>query len=66
MRLTLNGADRDADPATTLLELLDLAGHLPDGHAVAVNDEVVPRSEHRTRRLVDGDRVEVVTAVAGG
>lgn len=62
MHLTLNGAAHVAD-ATTLLELV---GPLPDGHAVAVNHEVVPRAEHGTRLLADGDVVDVVTAVAGG
>jgi sulfur carrier protein len=36
------------------------------GIAVAVNAEVVPRSEWETRRLSDGVRVEVVTAIQGG
>jgi sulfur carrier protein len=62
VHLTLNGAVRDTDALT----LLDLVGPLPDGHAVAVNHEVVPRAEHGTRLLADGDVVDVVTAVAGG
>lgn len=62
MHLTLNGAAHDTDAAT----LLDLVGPLPDGHAVAVNHEVVPRAAHGTRLLADGDVVDVVTAVAGG
>jgi len=62
VHVTLNGTGH-ATCATTLLELL---GPVPDGHAVAVNREVVPRAEHGTRLLVDGDAVDVVTAVAGG
>lgn len=62
MHLTLNGAVRDTDAAT----LLELVGPVPDGHAVAINQEVVPRAEHGTRLLADGDVVDVVTAVAGG
>lgn len=62
MRLTLNGVALDADAAT----LIDLVGTLPHGQAVAVNHEVVPRAEHQGRLLVDGDVVDVVTAVAGG
>lgn len=38
----------------------------PEGVAVAVDGEVVPRDGHATRRLADGDVVEVVTAVQGG
>jgi sulfur carrier protein len=62
MRLTLNGVPLDADAET----LHDLIGPLPSGHAVAVNDEVVPRAQIARRPLADGDVVEVVTAVAGG
>ena len=62
MRLTLNGVALDAEGRT----VADLVGPLPDGHAVAVNQEVVPRSEHASHPLADGDVVEVVTAVAGG
>ena len=36
------------------------------GVAVAVNAEVVPRSEWDTRRLSEGVRVEVLTAIQGG
>ncbi|KQV69691.1 hypothetical protein ASC64_07605 [Nocardioides sp. Root122] len=62
MHLTLNGVRLDADART----LHDLVGPLPDGHAAAVNHEVVPRAEHASMLLADGDVVEVVTAVAGG
>jgi len=36
------------------------------GVAVAVDAEVVPRSEWRRRRLRDGAHVEVLTAMQGG
>lgn len=62
MRITHNGETRETDAAT----LGELLGRLPAGCAVAVNDEVVRRAELALRPLRDGDRVEVVTAVAGG
>jgi len=34
--------------------------------AVELNRRVVPRAEHPTTVLVDGDRIEVVTLVGGG
>ncbi len=34
--------------------------------AVEVNGEIVPRSDHVSRRLQPGDRVEVVAAIGGG
>jgi len=36
------------------------------GVAVAVNDDVVPRSRWLETALADGDRVEILTAVQGG
>ena len=62
MRLILNGVPLDADATT----LLDLVGPLPGAEAVAVNQQVVPRAEHGSHRLADGDVVDVVRAVAGG
>lgn len=34
--------------------------------AVAVNDTVVPRAMWPSTTLLDGDRIEIITAVAGG
>jgi sulfur carrier protein len=38
----------------------------PRGVAVAVNDEVVPRTQWPSRRLKPGDTVEIVRATQGG
>jgi thiazole synthase len=67
--VTLNGSPK-AVPAgesgAVIATLLAEAGLLGKRVAVEVNGEVVPRAEHGTRRLVDGDKVEVVTFVGGG
>lgn len=66
MKLIVNGNPRDlADAATVaaLLEELDLAGKFV---AVEVNKELVPKAQHASHVLADGDRVEVVTLVGGG
>jgi thiamine biosynthesis protein ThiS len=34
--------------------------------AIAVNDAVVPRAQWNDVRLRENDRVEIITAVAGG
>ena len=46
-----------------LLVRLDLAGKRV---AVELNLDIVPRSQHASTRLQDGDRVEVVHAIGGG
>jgi sulfur carrier protein len=65
MNLHVNGEPLRFEGAT-LGELLLQLHAPPDGVAVAVNGEVVPRSERETRALRDGDRVEVIRAVGGG
>jgi sulfur carrier protein len=51
-----------------VVELLSQLGIDPDisGIAVAINDEVVRRTDWETRTLAPGDQVEVVRAVQGG
>jgi len=66
LRLTVNGeAAECAAGATvaTLLASMDTAGKRV---AVERNGEIVPRSQHATTVLDDGDRLEIVIAVGGG
>jgi sulfur carrier protein len=66
MRLTVNGTERDVAAGATVAALLRTLAVRSDGVAVALNDEVVPRTDHATRTLQDGDRLEIIVAVAGG
>jgi sulfur carrier protein len=66
MRMTINGAERDVADGATIATLLAELELRRDGIAVAVNDDVVPRTDHTVRTLHDGDRVEIIVAVAGG
>jgi thiamine biosynthesis protein ThiS len=66
MRLTVNGSERDVAAGVTVDKLLQILALRRDGVAVALNDDVVPRAEHATRTLNDGDRLEIIVAVAGG
>jgi thiamine biosynthesis protein ThiS len=64
--VTVNGKPRELEGAlgvTALLEILDIN---PKQVAVAVNGEVVPRSEWPRAAVGDGDEVEIVRAVGGG
>jgi sulfur carrier protein len=66
MRLTVNGEPHEVPDQTTvrqLVELLDLAG---GPVAVERNGEVVPRADHPTAVLAEGDAVEIVHFVGGG
>jgi sulfur carrier protein len=66
MRLTINGDERQLADGATIDALLAELEVRRDGIAVAVNDDVVPRAEHASRTLADGDRLEIIVAVAGG
>jgi len=62
----VNGVARDLAATATVLRLIaDLAAP-SRGVAVAVNGEVVPRSDWPGAALRAGDRVEVLTAAQGG
>ena len=68
MRVVLNGTEADlGDGATvqTAVEALELpaAGR---GVAVAVDAEVVPRTEWESHELTEGARVEILRAIQGG
>jgi sulfur carrier protein len=68
MRVVLNGSDAElAEDATvkTAVEALDLPAS-GRGVAVAVNAEVVPRTQWATHKLDEGARVEVLRAIQGG
>jgi sulfur carrier protein len=65
--ITVNGTERevgDGVTVATVLALLDLPSDAR-GVAVAVDAEVVPRGEWG-RRLDEGARIEVLTAMQGG
>jgi sulfur carrier protein len=66
MHIQLNGEAFELPDGTTiagLIDRLDLAGRRL---AVEVSLEIVPRSQHATTALREGDQVEVVHAIGGG
>ncbi|MFZ0030807.1 MAG: sulfur carrier protein ThiS [Candidatus Cybelea sp.] len=66
MKATINGTLRELPEELTVGALLELLGSSRQGVAVACNDRVVRRTEYDLRHLRDGDRVEIIVAVAGG
>lgn len=68
MNVTINGEPRRLEPGTTVagvIELLDVAPGAR-GVAVALDGEVVTRSQWTQTPLRDGCLVEVVAAIQGG
>ncbi len=64
--VVINGKPRTVAQGTTVLALLGELGLGDKRVAVERNLEVIPRAQHATTTLTDGDRLEVVTFVGGG
>jgi sulfur carrier protein len=64
--VTVNGAVWDGSADSTVADLVAVWCPSPKGVAVARNGEVVPRSGWSHTRLEPGDRIEIVSAAAGG
>lgn len=66
MHIQLNGEPfelADGETVGELIDRLDLAGRRV---AVELNLDIVPRSQHATTALREGDQIEVVHAIGGG
>ena len=66
MMVTVNGEQRELSAGATVTSLVQELSAPPRGVAVAIDGEVVPRSEWDTTSVADGARLEVVVAVQGG
>lgn len=66
MRVVVNGEPRTVASGATILELLRTIGLGEVRVAVELNKDVVTRAEHATRKLAEGDVVEIVHFVGGG
>jgi len=66
MHIQLNGESFELPDGQTVADLLvrlDLVGRRV---AVELNLDIVPRSQHASTPLAEGDQVEVVHAIGGG
>lgn len=66
MRIEVNGEPRDVASGITVRELLAVLGAADGPVAVERNRAIVPRAEHGSTVLADGDHLEVVQFVGGG
>ncbi|WP_290495375.1 sulfur carrier protein ThiS [Hyphomonas sp. UBA4494] len=70
MLITVNGVSREVEPGLTLamfvLQLAGESGRDQRGIAIERNLEIVPKSEHASTVIEDGDKIEVVQFVGGG
>jgi sulfur carrier protein len=66
MQIILNGNIHPLNNRTTLHDLVSSLNCNNGKIAVAVNQNIIPRSSYLNTWLDDGDRVEIVTAFQGG
>ena len=64
--IVANGKHREIPDGATIVDFLSVLGWKPEWVVVELNGEPVERTRLGDRRLTDGDRLEVVRAVAGG
>jgi sulfur carrier protein len=66
MELIINGDKREVKESQNLADLvkeLDIQAH---NFAIALNQQVVPRSKFDSTTIKDNDKIEIVHAVGGG
>jgi sulfur carrier protein len=66
MDILLNGVMTSIPDHCTVAQLLEHNGLAARRVATEVNGAILPRSEHDSRVLSPGDRVELVHALGGG
>ncbi len=66
MRVLVHGEAVELRDGSTVRDLLLSLGRSEEGIAVAVNLEIVPRTQFARQELRSEDRVDLVTAVGGG
>jgi thiamine biosynthesis protein ThiS len=64
--IVLNGEARPIEAGQTVSDLLRELGLDSRQVAVERNRDIVPRAEHGSTQLGEGDQLEVVTFVGGG
>ena len=66
MRVQVNGEPREVAAGSSIVALLSTLGLADRPVAVERNAEIVPRAQHASTQLADGDALEVVQFVGGG
>lgn len=66
MIVMVNGERHEVPEEASVASLIEQLSAPPQGIAVAINGEVVPRGQWSATTLPHGARVEVVAAIQGG
>ena len=66
IKLIVNGNEKDVSEGATILGLLNELAIKPQGIAVELNLEIVPKSKFGETVLKNGDKIEIVRMAGGG
>ena len=66
MQIMLNGESREIVEGLTVAGLLQELRLTTGRIAVEINQQIVPRAEHASTTLAEGDKLEIVSFVGGG
>jgi len=66
MNITLNGQAKSLTKDTHLSQLIKELNIEGKRIAVEINQQIIPKSEHATYIIQDGDSIEIVHAIGGG
>ena len=66
MQLTINGEKRVIKESKNLADLIKELDIKAPNFAMALNQQVVPRSKYDSTSIKENDKVEIVHAVGGG
>lgn len=66
MKIIANGRERPVDAGWSVAEFIESLGMDPRFVIIELNGEALERARFSEIRLAEGDRIEVVRAVAGG
>jgi len=66
IHITINGEQNQTPPQTTLTQLLKTLGYDQQWMGVAINETFIPKTAHESTLIQEGDRIEILSPIAGG
>ena len=66
MNILLNNKPEKLFDGSTVKKLLENKNIKNKYYAVEINRKIIPKSDHDTYVIKDGDKIEIITAIGGG
>ena len=66
MNILLNNKPEKLFDGSTVKKLLENKNIKNKYYAVEINRKIIPKSDHETYIIREGDKIEIITAIGGG